>query len=187
MKVLIIDSSYRSKGNSKILAAEVAAGAKSKGHEVETIDISHLNIKPCKSCCVCVEKKDWRCSIQDDMTEYYPKIEAAEVLIFSSPIYWFNVCGQIKQFIDRLFAFNSDADEAGKSCFGRKKLGAVLVYGGNDPFDSGCVNAIRSFQDTCSYLGSPWLGAVYGSAYEENTIGANKELMEKARAYGASI
>lgn len=186
-KVLIVNSSARKKSNSAILSERVARGAAEKGHTVETVELGALDIRPCRGCDACLAPNSKGCVVRDDMQPLYPKVRDADVLVFSSPIYWFNLCGQIKQFIDRLYAIAANPDAEGKSILASKKIGAVLVYGDVDPFASGCVNAIRSLQDICSYSGAEWASALYGSAYEQGEALENEELLAKAKEYGAGL
>lgn len=186
-KVLIISSSYRKDSNSAALAAKVGEGAKISGHEVELIDISRLEIRPCRGCESCIQPKAKSCVTQDDMQALYPKIREADVLILASPIYWFTMCGQLKQFIDRCYAVAVPPEHIGTSPFAEKKIGAIFVYGDEDPLVSGCVNAVRTVEDICRYTGAEWLGALYGSAYGVGEIRENGEIMEKALSYGLAF
>lgn len=186
-QVLIINSSFRKKSNSSLLSAQVASGARDKGHTVQTIDISRMQIKPCRGCMSCLKPESASCVIQDDMQPLYEHVKQADVLVFVSPIYWFNICGQLKQFFDRCFAVAAKIDPNGLSPFASKKIATVLVYGAEDPFDSGAVNAIRSFQDSCLYTKAEWGGALYGSAMDDGAINQNSELIAKARLFGAAL
>ena len=63
----------------------------------------------------------------------------------------------------------------------------MLTYGDSDSFNSGAVNAIRTFQDAFAYIGSPIIGMVYGSASKAGEIKANRDLMEKAYKMGEQL
>ena len=65
-----------------------------------------------------------------------------------------------------------------------KKLAVTMAYEGEDPFDSGCINAIRCFQDICRYTGMELKGQAYGTALEPGAILANKKLLDEARELG---
>lgn len=186
-KILFITSSWRKKSNSACLAAHAAAGAEKNGHEATVVDIARLNIGPCRGCLACQKSKSGRCVTQDDMNQFYPLLEEADAIIFVSPVYWFNLCGQIKQFIDRCYALALKETPEGTTCFGGKKIGVVLAYEGEDPFDAGAINAIRSIQDMCSFLGSTFAGALYGSAHDAGDVAVNEALLEKAEKYGAAL
>ena len=184
-KILIINSSCRPKSNSSILSSYVAKGAKESGHTVESIEIGSLQIAPCRGCLGCMKPESNFCVIKDDMHQFYKQIVQADVLIFCSPIYWFNLGGQLKQFIDRCYAVALSPKL--KQPFASKKIGAVLTYGDSDPLNSGCVNAVYSFQDICTYTKATWLGAVYGSAYQEGEIINNETLLASAKNFGKAV
>ena len=186
-KILFITSSWRKGSNSSWLAGEAAKAAEKNGHAVTTVDIAKLVIGSCRACMACRKNKDGRCVFQDDMGQFYPMLEEADTIIFASPVYWFNLCGQIKQFIDRCFALGGKELPGGKTCFSGKKFGLVLAYEGEDPYDSGGINAIRSIQDTCSYLGVAFAGVLYGSANGEGEAAKNPALREKAKEYGSAL
>jgi hypothetical protein len=56
-----------------------------------------------------------------------------------------------------------------------------------DPFSSGCVNALRAFQDACRYTESEIAGMVYGSAMEAGEIRANEKLLVEAFDLGKTL
>lgn len=186
-KVLFITSSWRKNSNSSCLAAQAAEAAEKNGHEVTKKDIARLNIGPCRACMGCRKSTDGYCILRDDMGQFYPMLEEADVLILTSPVYWFNLCGQIKQFIDRCYALGGKKLPDGTNSFSRKKIGLVLAHEGEDPYDSGGINAIRSIQDMCSYLGAVFAGALYGPADSEGEAAKNSTLLEKARKFGAAL
>ena len=74
--------------------------------------------------------------------------------------------------------------EGGKRGLRGKKLAVTMAYEGEDPFDSGCINAIRCFQDICRYTGMELKGQAYGTALEPGAILANKKLLDEARELG---
>jgi multimeric flavodoxin WrbA len=122
--------------------------------------------------------------INDDMQILYPKLRQADGVVIASPIYWFTVSAQTKMFMDRWYAFGGSEEYA---ALAQKRIGIVLTYGDLDPFASGAVNAIRTFQDTFNYVKSRIVGMVYGSASEAGEIGNNQDLMEKAYELGRQL
>ena len=186
-KVVIVNSSFRKNSNSSELGLRVAEGARNKGHEVTVIDISRLRIEPCRGCEGCHQPKSKGCVVKDDMQPLFPLVREADVIIYVSPVYWFNLGGQIKQFIDRCYSVAIQPEHKEPSPFSTKKLGLVMVYGGEDIFDSGGVNALRSIQDTCRFTGAAWAGAVHGWASAPGEIKSNAALLEKAVKFGESL
>ena len=150
--VLILKGSPRREGNSAILAGQVAAGANEAGGQVETVYLHELDIQPCDACDMC-QGAGIDCVIEDDMQTLYPKVRAADAVVYASPIYWFSVSAQLKLFIDRCYAMGEGEDESEGYGLAGKKIGVVLTYGGVDPYESGAINAIRMFQDLFRFVG----------------------------------
>ena len=141
-----------------------------------------LKIAPCQSCYACHKLKSDGCAIDDDMQTIYPKLKEADVWVFAGPVFWFNVSAQTKLCMDRMFAMGAYLIDP------RKKRGAVAMsFGDTDPFTSGCINALRCFQDAFRYIGLQMAGMVYGSAEEAGIIEANAELMTQAEALGKKL
>ena len=70
-------------------------------------------INPCLGCEKCKEKK-W-CAIEnDDWEEVIQKILDCDVLVIGSPTYYYDVCGHLKNFIDRTYSLYHDRKLAGR-------------------------------------------------------------------------
>lgn len=182
-KVVVILGSPRKLGNSATLAGEIAKGAQSAGAEVETVFLQGLKISPCRSCYVCQKPDTKGCAINDDMQNLFPKLIDAGAWVIASPVYWFNMSAQTKIFMDRLFALGA----YGKNPFAGKRIAVAMSYGDADPFASGCINALRTFQDAFGYTRSKIVGMVYGSAMQSGDIAKNATLMEEARNLGRRL
>ena len=99
-KVLIISSSLRAGSNSEILARECEKGAKAAGHEVEFISLKGKDIKFCIGCLSC--QRTGSCVLKDDVPGIMTKGKVAEVIVFATPIYYYEMSGQLKTLLDRL-------------------------------------------------------------------------------------
>jgi multimeric flavodoxin WrbA len=181
--VIVLLGSPREKGNSAILAKYISEGATSEGAAVETIFLQGKKIAPCKGCEACQKPDSKRCAINDDMQGLYRKLLEADAWVIATPVYWFTMSAQTKIFMDRCFALPAYA----KDPFAGKRIAIAMTYGANDPFDSGCVNAIRTFQDAYRYTGSTIVGMVYGSALDAGDIASNEALLEEALALGKQL
>jgi hypothetical protein len=62
-----------------------------------------------------------------------------------------------------------------------------MSYADADPFISGCVNALRTFQDAFNYTKSKIVGMVYGSAFGAGEIRANETLLKEAETLGRNL
>ncbi len=182
-KVIIVVGSPRKEGNSSLLAEQVSAGARDAGAEVETFRLHDMNIRPCDACEACRGASEVDCILDDDMKDLFPKLRQADAVVIASPIYWFTVSAQTKLFMDRWYALGGPEGHA----FAGKRFGILLTYADVDPFTSGAVNALRTFQDGLNYVGAKIVGMVYGSAWEAGEIKRNKELMEKAFDLGKQL
>ncbi|HTZ40073.1 MAG TPA: flavodoxin family protein [Syntrophales bacterium] len=101
MKILGINASPKgSKSQTLRLVKAALDGAKSKGAEVEFIDLCKLKIEYCNACGICHKKG--RCYKKDDFQELYRKILAADGLVMGSPNYFLSVTAQMKTLIDRM-------------------------------------------------------------------------------------
>ncbi len=104
-KVLIISTSLRDNSNSDSLASAFMAGAKEMGNDVEKIDLKGKTISFCKGCLAC--QKKGQCVINDDAVEITEKMKQAEVIVWATPIYYYEMSGQMKTMIDRANALYS--------------------------------------------------------------------------------
>ena len=98
-KVLIISTSLRKGGNSDILADQFMKGAQDSGNQVEKISLINMQIGFCKGCLVC--QKTQECTIKDDAVEIAEKVKNADIVVFATPIYYYEMSGQIKTLLDR--------------------------------------------------------------------------------------
>ena len=86
MKVLILNGSPRAKSNSVALAEAFAEGARSAGHDVETVNVAKLKVAGCLACEYCHTVGAGKCVQKDDMQELYPKLADADMILIASPI-----------------------------------------------------------------------------------------------------
>ncbi len=179
--VLVFKGSPREKGNSSILAEKAAEGATAAGAEVESYSLHLMDIRPCDACDICQETGV--CVLKDDMQLLYPKLEKADAIVIATPIYWFTMNAQTKLFIDRWYAMQSPQGNALKG----KQFGILLTYGDTDPYSSGAINAMRTFQDMLRYIGAEFSGMVYGTANDIGDIQKQPELLAQAYKLGEKL
>lgn len=100
-KILIIQGGGRPNGNTDQLVKAFARGAEDAGHEVETISLLKNEIKGCLGCNACRYGKP--CVQKDGFNELVPKLKAADLLVFASPLYFWTISSRIKAFIERFY------------------------------------------------------------------------------------
>lgn len=138
MKVVILNGSPRKGGNTEIMAETFAKAAKK--HEVEILNIASMNIKGCLGCKYCYEHQG-ECVQKDDMVKVLETLKDADMVVFASPIYWFDITAQLKTVIDRLYA-------CGSTGFHFNKTALLLNAGADHVFDA----AIAQYKAMTSYL-----------------------------------
>lgn len=156
--VLVLSTSLRKSSNSERLAQSFAEGAKAAGNSVEFLSLSGKSLSFCKGCLAC--QTTHRCVIRDDAPAIADKMAQADVVVFATPIYYYEMSGQMKTLLDRmnplygtdfrfrdiyLLATAADSDEHAMDravsglggwldCFpGTQLKGVVRGVGFNDP------------------------------------------------------
>jgi len=182
-KILVLLGSPRKKGNSTTLANQIVAGVESAGATAEKIFLHGKAISPCQACYACQRPDSKGCAIDDEMQPIYAKLIEADGWVIASPVYWFSMSAQTKLFLDRCFALTAYKQDA----FAGKRIAVAMSFGDEDAFNSGCVNALRTFQDAARYVGANLVGMVYGSADKPGEIKSNTALMQQAETLGKKL
>lgn len=177
-KVLIISTSLRNNANSEILAKEAERGAKDAGHDVKFVSLKDKDIKFCKGCLAC--QKLGKCVIDDDANEITADMKEADVIIWATPIYYYEMSGQMKTLIDRansLFATGKKFSEVyviTTSADASEGVVKSVINGINGWI--ACFNGVK----LCKYLEA-------GGLDNPNEVLNRKDLMEKAYILGRAI
>ena len=130
MKVLALNGSPRKKWNTATLLKKALEGAASQGAETELIHLYSLNFKGCLSCFACKTKggKHYgRCAVDDDLAPILKRIEKADAILLGSPIYFGNVSGEMRCFLER-FMFPYTAYSQPRISLFPKKLNIGIIY-----------------------------------------------------------
>lgn len=101
MQVLAIVGSYRKGGNTDIIIEQALAGARATGATTEKLFVDDFTIAACQGCMEeC--RPTGQCKIDDDVQAIVAKLDAADAIIFGSPVYGNYMTGQMKVLLDRL-------------------------------------------------------------------------------------
>lgn len=101
MKVLIINGSPRSHGNTTVAVRDLEAMFAEEGVEVETIQIGTKNIRGCVACGKCGELQ--HCVFDDIVNEVAEKLKGADGLVLATPVYYASANATLIALLDRLF------------------------------------------------------------------------------------
>lgn len=107
-KILVVIGGGRPSGNTARLCEAFIKGASEAGHEVESLSLIKKEVKGCLGCNAC--RHGSPCIQQDDFQEMIPKIKAADLVVFASPLYFWTFSSRIKAFIERFYCI-AEADE----------------------------------------------------------------------------
>jgi len=159
-KVLAIGTSPRKNSNSDTLLEAFCRGAENAGHRVTSVSLKKKDIRFCTGCFACHEFG--HCVIKDDVAALLALLHDADVVVFATPIYYYEMSGQMKVFLDRcnpifesdyrftdIYFLSTAADEGDWvpqraenglggwiECFARASLkGSVFAGGVNDEGD----------------------------------------------------
>lgn len=177
-KILILNGSPRPNGNTSALVGAFTAGAQSAGHTVTTFFLDQMNIHGCKGCWQGGKDPNHPCVQRDDMEKIYPIYREADVVVLASPLYYWNLSGQLRTAFDRLFA----VAECENYCNPKKEAVLLMAAEGN-----GFAESVYYYSNLMRHMGWKDLGQVLvGGVTQPGDILGNPGL-EDARRLGASI
>lgn len=101
MKVLILNGSPRTEGNTSIAIHEMVQVFKKEGVETEVVQIGNQNVRGCIACGHCFEAG--KCVFDDVVNTLAPKFEEADGLVVASPVYYASANATLVACLDRLF------------------------------------------------------------------------------------
>lgn len=176
--VLIISTSLRNNANSEILAHEMERGAKEVGHNVEFVTLKDKEIKFCKGCLAC--QNLGKCVIDDDANIITAKMKDADVIVWATPVYYYEMSGQMKTMIDRANSLYSTG----------KKFSEVYVITTSAEDSKGIsqtvLNGINGW--LACFSGVELKGCLEGGGLEGSSDVLNRQdLLEQAYNIGKNI
>ena len=185
MKVLVLSSSPRRNGNSRLLAEAALEGAREAGHDAELVHLDdHMRhfLRDCREC----RDANGRCTIDDDYERLLrERVLPADAIVFATPIYWYGVSGQLKTFFDRIFCFIA-ASEPENELFVKGLVGKrlALLMSGEESYPGAMLALVHEIQEFSRYTHSGFVGYVCGIGNKrgdvlrdpEDPIGAARRL-----------
>lgn len=176
-KVFIVSSTMRANGNSYLLAKEFERGAKDADNTTEFLDLKNINLNFCKGCMYCQNKKG--CAIKDDMNEILKKVQNSDVLVFATPVYYYEMSGQLKTFLDRLNPLYFEENKF-------KEI--YLIATSADTSKSALDNAINGIKGWAECFDKVYLkDVVYGTGAEAVGDIKKSQALKKAYDMGKAI
>ena len=131
-KIVILNGSPQKNGNTSALVKAFAQGAESAGNTVTEFFLDGMNIHGCKGCFGGHSSRECPCVQKDDMAQIYPVVKESDVVIFATPLYYWNMSGQLRTAVDRLFALE---EGDGNLLRGNGKSSALLMAAAGSAFE----------------------------------------------------
>ena len=173
--ILVISTSLRPRSNSDILTERLMAGARDAGHQVEEISLKGKELKYCIGCLAC--QKTQRCVQKDDALWIADKMKDADTLVFSTPIYYYEMSGQMKTLLDRMNPLYS-------SDYRFRRVYMLSVAAEDETYTpEKAVSGLEGWVDCiekAKLCGSLFVGGLNGPG----EASANAEALEKAYQFG---
>ena len=147
MKVLMINGSPKSNGNTARALAEMRAVLEAGGVEVELVQVGHLAVRGCTGCAACY--KIGHCVTEDIVSELAAKLAECDGMVVGSPVYYAAPNGTLVSVLDRLF-YSTRFDK-------RMKVGASVVVARR----GGCSAAFDQLNKYFTISGMPLASGQY--------------------------
>lgn len=179
-KIVILNGSPRKNGNTSALVKAFREGAERAGHTVTEFFLDHMNLHGCKGCFGGHSDRECPCVQQDDMNQIYPAVRDCDVVVLASPLYYWNLSGQLRTAMDRLFAL----EEGGQNLLrGNGKSSALLMAAEGYEFD----DAVLYYDHLMAHLRWQNLGHVLAGGNMDAGDVAGKRELQEAFALGQSV
>ena len=169
MKITILNGSPR-KGNTAAMAAAFAEGAQAAGHEVEILQVGKMKIAGCLACEYCHGKGQGKCIQKDDMEKVMPAYLDSDMIVFASPIYYFDMTAQLLAAIQRVYAIGKPAKAA--------RAALMLSSASPNPFEG----AIATYKTMVGYMGLEIAGIITAAGEENGSEAKLAQIRDFARA-----
>lgn len=181
MYIVGIVGSPRKAGNVSCIVNQVLKGAADSGAKTKIHYLNDMDIRGCQSCRACIKKGI--CPTKDDMELILEDIKAADGVIIGSPVYIWQVSGQTKIFMDRMYPLT---DENHKPRYGSKKL--VMVYTQAAPFKFMFRKYFRYMRKVFKDMGlKHFKDIIVPKCFEPEAAARNVKAMNKAYAVGKAL
>ncbi len=172
MNILILNGSPHPNGNTSAMVQAFIEGAKENGHNITLVPVCQKKIAGCLACEYCHTKGDGKCIQQDDMQEVYPVLEAAEMIVLASPVYYHSFTGQLQCAINRIYALDKPKN--------LKKAALILSSGSDNVYGGALYEYQNSFLD---YLKLQDMG-VFTAFDKQNK---SDEILSELREFGKKV
>lgn len=178
--IVILNGSPRKNGNTSALVKKFTEGAESVGNTVTEFFLDRMDIHGCKGCFGGHSSKECPCVQKDDMAKIYTAVRECDVIVLASPLYYWNMSGQLRTAVDRLFALE---EGDGNLLRGHGRACALLMAAEGHGFE----DVLLYYEHLMDHLKWKNLGHVLAGGNGDIGDIADKPELEQAYELGKSI
>ena len=179
-KIVILNGSPRKNGNTSALVREFTKGAESAGNTVTEFFLDRMDIHGCKGCFGGHSSKECPCVQKDDMKEIYPAVKECDVIVLATPLYYWNMSGQLRTAVDRLFALE---EGDGNLLRGNNRACVLLMAAAGNGFE----DVLLYYEHLMEHLKWENLGHVFAGGNDNMGDIDGKPELKQAYELGRSI
>ena len=145
-RVVIISSSPRKGQNSDTLCDEFLRGAQDAGHDAIKYFLEDIEFSSCKACYKC-KTSEMKCFQDDGIAEILDDMMGADVIVYATPVYYYEMCGTLKMFFDRCYPIFRHLEN--------KDFYIILAAGGS------CGDALTGLKSFIGFAKNPTIKEVF--------------------------
>lgn len=175
--ILVVCGSPLSNGNTNALADAFIRGAEEAGNTITKLWVGNKKISGCRGCRYCMTH-DGVCVQKDDMVDVLPLFYNHDMVVFSTPVYFFGLTAQIKTMIDRLYPALTKPFSISAAAF-------LSVMG--DTNEATMEPSIMNYKAIIKYLKWENKGIITAGGIDEKGAIEGHEILDRAEAFGRGI
>ena len=169
MKIAVLNGSPR-EGNTAAMINAFKEGAEAAGHEVCVLHVGRMKINGCLACEYCHGKGEGTCVQKDDMERVMPAYKEADMIVYGSPVYYFNLSAQLSAAMQRVYAIGKPAKAT--------KAALLLSSAAPGPYTA----AIGVYEAAVAYMGMENVGVICAGGEENGSEAKLEEIRSFAKA-----
>lgn len=152
MRIATVLGSPRKRGNTATVLEWVEEELRSRGHEVDRINITEHDVRGCLGCYACQSTSEEPGCVQDDGAEaLLQRMIAADAIVLASPLYCWEFSAQIKPLIDRGICLTTGyAGPDHRSLVEGRRAGLLVTCAG--PIEGNADLIVEAFRRVCGLV-----------------------------------
>lgn len=188
-KIVCIHGGPRKNGNTRAVTALAMDAARGLKAEVVDIDAAALEFKVpgCLGCHKCQKSEEFRCSIGDPVGQAVATLPAYDVIVLSTPLYWWSYAAQLKIFIDRMYSLCKFGEDGKyRMSLAGKKLALIATAGG--PMESNLDLLEKQLRNPADMMGCSFASCLFPNvSADPGRLADDPAVAEKAREFGKML